>query len=243
MIIQAVSNLFNWLIKRETPAVVSEPNPVTKVQPPEVAPPAAKPTTLVDRIVLAMQKHKYQLDTDPDTVNIIYVEGLNPDGTANDNRSNQFNDLRTVIGLRSGKWVLLGAWDGTTEPSRKWTETPMNSGGAARIAFGQYRAWSLGMHHTHEALVQTAEITVYRDKNKDYKREGDKTDTGLFGINQHWGYDLPKTDMANSSAGCLVGRTTAGHKEFMSIVKSDPRFQKNHRYEFLTTVMPAAWLS
>ena len=26
-------------------------------------------------------------------------------------------------------------------------------------------------------------------------RTGDKLDTGLFGINQHWGYDYPRNDI------------------------------------------------
>jgi hypothetical protein len=116
----------------------------------------------------------------------------------------------------------------------------MNPAGAARIKFGQYKAWSLGTHHTHEALVQVAPITVCRDGNKDYQRERDREDTGLFGVNQHWGYDLPRNDLGPSSAGCLVGRTTAGHREFMTLVKSDARFRANPAYRFLTTVMPAS---
>jgi hypothetical protein len=117
----------------------------------------------------------------------------------------------------------------------------MNPGGAARIKFGQYNSWTVGMHHTHEALVQVEPVTVYRDLNKDYKREGDKEDTGLFGINQHWGYDLPINDLNNSSAGCLVGRTTTGHKQFMALIKSDKRYladKEGHR--FPTIIMPAA---
>ncbi|HEY8509928.1 MAG TPA: hypothetical protein VIL32_16310, partial [Steroidobacteraceae bacterium] len=63
---------------------------------------------------------------------------------------------------------------------------------------------------------------------------------GLFGINQHWGYDLPRGDIGRASAGCLVGRTKAGHRAFMSIVKEDPRFVASHAYRFITTVIPAS---
>jgi hypothetical protein len=104
----------------------------------------------------------------------------------------------------------------------------MNAQGAARIKFGQYTAWKVGIHHTHEALVQTGgKVTVYRDYNQDYKRDGDREDTGFFGVNQHWGYDLPKNDLGRSSAGCLVGRTTKGHKEFMALLKTDPRWRED----------------
>ena len=100
------------------------------------------------------------------------------------------------------------------------------------------------MHHSHEALVQVADITVFRDANRYYKRGGDETDVGLFGVNQHWGYDLPRHDLGNSSAGCLVGRSTAGDREFMRLVKSDARYiASNGDYRFLTTILPAEALA
>ncbi len=143
-----------------------------------------------------------------------------------------------------GKPVIAGAWEGTTEPSRRWTQDPMNPKGAARIAFGQYAAWQTGVHGPresggHEALVQVAPVTVHRDLDKDYKRGGDARDTGLFGINQHWGYDLPKNDLGNSSAGCLVGRTKAGHRAFMALVKTDKRYLADRNHRFTTTILPA----
>src|SRR4051812_19128244 len=188
------------------------------------------PSWLAGAIVRAMQARKYVLATGKGETNIVYIEGLNPDGTPNKNEPNKFNDLRCV--LRDGE--VVGAWEGTTEPSKRWTESPMNPAGAARIKFGQYTAWQVGVHHgSHEALVQTGgEVTVCRDANKDYKRDGDTLDTGYFGINQHWGYDLPVNDLGTSSAGCLVGRTTAGPKEFMTIVKADPRHVADFKFVF-----------
>ena len=59
----------------------------------------------------------------------------------------------------------------------------------------------------------------------------------MFGINQHWGYDLPATDIRNASAGCLVGRLTNGHKAFMKLVKTDARYAQSHAYRFMTTVL------
>ena len=118
--------------------------------------------------------------------------------------------------------------------------------GAARIAYGQYKSWSVGMHPrsspttAHEALVQVKDITVYRDLNEDFQRDGDKTFTGLFGINQHWGYDMPKNNIGNASAGCLVGRTKSGHREFMALVKADPRYIASRGFRFMTTVIPAS---
>ena len=87
--------------------------------------------------------------------------------------------------------------------------------------------------------MQIAPVTVFRDLNKDYKRPGDKPDSGLFGINQHWGYDASESNLGRSSAGCLVGRSTSGHKDFMKLVKKDARFMANRGYRFMTAILPA----
>ena len=69
-------------------------------------------------------------------------------------------------------------------------------------------------------------------------RTGDKLFTGLFGINQNWGFDLPRNNIGLAGAGSLVGRTRAGHREFMKIIKQDQRFLLSSSYTFLTTIIP-----
>ncbi|MDM9629070.1 peptidoglycan-binding domain-containing protein [Rhizobium sp. S152] len=198
-----------------------------------------------DKVIRYMRSRGYFISQHPDCKNIVYLEGVNPDGTLNDDAPNKFNDLRVVFSLDAGGRLDFQAstWDGTTEPGRYWTVQPMNRKGAARIAFNQYKAWVVGTHHAnspsaHEALVQVEPITVCRDLNMDFRRTGDEVDTGLFAINQHWGYDAPKDDLGRTSAGCLVGRTKEGHRKFMSMIKSDPRYVANHSYRFMTAVMP-----
>jgi hypothetical protein len=51
------------------------------------------------------------------------------------------------------------------------------------------------------------------------------------------GYDFPKEAVGKASAGCLVGRTREGHKAFMKIIKSDPRYKVNNRYKYFTAVL------
>ncbi len=206
--------------------------------------PLAPKNDLAGRIVHAATEHGYWIARHKDCCNIFYIEGLNEDGTANPNKPNEFNDLRVVIKIVNGVPKIVGQWQATTEPSRYWTLRPMNSKGAARIAFGQWKSWSVGIHNgSHEALIQTAPLTVWRDKNKDFSRLGDEQDAGLFGINQHWGYDLPKSDLGHSSAGCLVGRMKAGHREFMKIIKTDARYKAaGGGYKFMATIMPAHWV-
>lgn len=188
----------------------------------------------------------YKLGSEePGLLTIIYVEGMDTNGEINRDEPNQFNDVRLVLDsdLQLAKISddIYANWSATTEPGRYYTQNPMNPGGAARIAFGQYKAWSVGRHgnsESHEALIQVAPVAVYRDKNKDMMRPGDKLDTGLFGINQHWGYDLPPDNVGKASAGCLVGRTREGHRQFMKLIKTHPRYLKDKNYIFWTTIIP-----
>lgn len=204
---------------------------------------------LAGRIVRAMLARGHWIARAPGYRNIVYVERINADGTLNANKPNQFNDLRTVITIDGkGRPHLVGSWQATTEPGTYYTKNGISDYakkyGAARIAFGQYKAWRQGLHlKDHSALLQTEELAVYRDKNQDGSRAGDKLDVGAsFGINQHWGYDQPSDDIGKASAGCLVGRTRKGHVEFMAQVLADPRYQANAGYLFLTTILDGATL-
>jgi hypothetical protein len=195
------------------------------------------------RIIRYMQVKGYWVARLPGFLNIVYVEGVEEDGTLNADTPNQWNDRRIVIEIKKGKPTIVGNWQATTEPGRKFTMTPENVKGAARIAFGQYKAWRVGLHKQgkpsqHEALRQAGDITVHRDLNKDFKRTGYKTDVGsAFFINQHKGFNMPVGDIGTASAGCLVGRTNKGHEEFMALVKTDLRFKANNGYMYMTTVI------
>jgi hypothetical protein len=202
-----------------------------------------------------MQQKKYHVATGAKELNIVYIEGLNPDGTLNDDKPNEFNDVRMVIEFVNGKPKIAGIWEGTTEPGWHYTvEAPMNEKGAARIQFGQYKAWRMGMHgtsHPHRALVQVAPVSVHRDFDQNFKRIGDFVDTGIFAINQHWGYDYSRNDVKNAGAGCLVGRSTTGHEDFLRIIEQDSRYlatpfglpifpgdPSERTYVFISTIIP-----
>ena len=210
--------------------------------------PLHNPPTLAGRIAAALQTAGHWINRHPEALNIVYIEGLDADGMANDDAPNVFNDLRLLLRInRAGNPEIVAAWEATSEPGRIFTLQKLDPRGAARIAFGQYKAWVMGTHNLgkptgHEALVQAQPITVHRDLNADFQREGDAVFTGIFGINQHWGFDLPKRDIGKASAGCLVGRTKAGHREFIALLKQDPRYMASHGYRFLTSVLPAAAL-
>lgn len=210
----------------------------------ELLPIRLVPGALASEVVAAMQAKRHWLCRHPDTVNIVYIEGMDPNGQPNNNPPNRFNDLRMLLRIGGdGRPEITQMWDGTSEPGRHYTEVELlNPAGVARIALGQYKAWSVGMHNgstPHEALVQTMDITICRDKNKDYRRDNDARFKGMFGINQHWGYDMAPGNIGNASAGCLLGRTKVGHREFMALCKSDPRYEVNKSYRFMTAVLEA----
>lgn len=211
-------------------------------------------TSFLDKIVKTQLKLNNKVFTNKGEVNIVYVEGADLDGKVNPDSMNQWNDVRLCYDINDDKPRLLGSWVATTEPGWKYTAAPLNAQGAFRIAFGQYKAWVVGQHKDHEALVQlweageeldnglrVGQIRGHRDRNKDGFRTGDPVVIQIgIGINQHWGYDQQLVDGA--SAGCLVGRTRQGHRDFMSIVKSDIRYRQNRNYVFWTSILDGSKL-
>lgn len=197
--------------------------------------------TLAQRLIAYCQAKHYKIDRGLGEKNIIYVEGMYPNGTLNDDAFNIWNDARLVIEFKKDIPEIVGAWEATTEPGKYYTEKPLNIAGAARIAFGQYQSWQLGtlsQKNPQIALIQTGgAVTVYRDLNQDGLRIGDRTSTGNFGINQTGASDAPSNDIGIWSGGSLVGRTSDGHQQFIALCKQDPRYLKDNRYIFQTTVI------
>jgi peptidoglycan hydrolase-like protein with peptidoglycan-binding domain len=188
------------------------------------------------RIIKYMKAQGWFISVGQGRYNIVYVEGANADGFPNSDAMNQWNDRRLVIEVTYKTPRIIGTWAATTEPGRFYTLNPMAPGGAFRIAFGQYKAWQVGWHKDHEALVQVQPVPGHRDLNKDGIRTGDKVTEGLYGINQHWGYDLP--EVGRASAGCLVGQSKQGHRDFMALIKKDVRYQVDSKYTFMSTIIP-----
>lgn len=204
--------------------------------------PELQRSQFTDRILDYMRRKNYTIATGAGEVNIIYVEGCDPDGQPNPDRADEFNDLRIIIthdGNGSPQMILCEP--ATTEPglSPTLSAAARRRGGVARIAFGQWRAWMAGYHQgkkDHPALVQVRQVTVHRDLNQDGKRTGDALDTGLFGINQHGTSPRYKgSKVSDFSAGCSVGRDWLRHLYFVGLCKADPRYQANAEFIFTAT--------
>lgn len=138
--------------------------------------PLEETADLAGRIVAAMRRAGHWINRHPACPNIVYVEGMDPDGKPSGNVPNVFNDLRIVLrATAAGQPEIIGMWEATSEPGTFFTgPNKLNPEGAARIAFGQYKAWVVGTHaqgkkSAHEALVQAQDITVHRDLNEDFR--------------------------------------------------------------------------
>ncbi|MCW5925089.1 MAG: hypothetical protein KIS77_22425 [Saprospiraceae bacterium] len=199
-------------------------------------------TRLARRILRCMRDKGFWIARSPHAYNIVYVEGMNADGTENDDAFDQWNDRRIVIRIRpGGKPEILINHQGTTEPGKFYTVNPLNPQGAARIAFGQYKAWTDGLHQGEQpALVQRGEVRVHRDIDKSGTRNKvDPIDVGdWFGINQHsTSPNFTPQLVGKYSAGCLVGQVYSEHLQFLNTVRKDFRYQMNKGYYFITTVL------
>lgn len=209
----------------------------------------AKPFIKLDnsypsRVVRYMQSKRYFVSAGNRRFNIVMIEAIDPDtGELAEDRPNEFCDARLLLEIPfSGIPRIVGVWEATCKAGYHYVDNPMNEKGTARCDRSQFKAWQLGLHGNHdphEALVQVLPVKVHRyDGRENYYNETNGTiDEGLFGIDFHWGYNYPKTDIEYASAGCLVGRTIEGHKNCMRIIKSDRRLEVDNEYIFYITII------
>lgn len=187
-----------------------------------------------------MAAQGYSIFRERGHINIVYLEGVNIDGTLNRDTLDAWNDIRLAFSFVDNKPVLLHKAMATTEPGRSATfsQKSKDLGGVARIKFGQHTAWKRGTHKGQPALVQCAPIIVFRDKNLDGLRTGDPISFAT-GINQHstrLGWNGSR--IGNWSEGCLVGRDYVQHLRFIDICGSDPRFKADKNFVFSSTIIP-----
>lgn len=197
--------------------------------------------------------HKgYPIDETPGHLNVVYIEGVNADGSNNSDEWNRFNDRRIVFkylaGMPIGVMVpeIIYNAECTTEPGYKPTLTlaALKRGGIFRIAFGHYaECWQMGFHKGaiwHPALIQVkgSQIFGHRDKNGDGKRTGDQISLGS-GINQHGTRPGFTGQLVNFfSEGCLVARHWADQQKFIELMKTDARYILYPEFRFSATVIP-----
>ena len=70
---------------------------------------------LAKRVVEYMRSKRYLLFNGTQHCNIIYIEGMNANGTLNSDLPNCFNDRRLVLQTRDGIPQIIGNWEATTK--------------------------------------------------------------------------------------------------------------------------------
>lgn len=210
-----------------------------------------QPNLWAARIIDYMRSHQYNVSTTSGEINIVYLEGLNPDFTKNSDALDGWNDLSVLIDhLPDGTPILLHSAVATSEPGKASTFSlqAKRLGGVARFPcspdpLAQQTAWSMGYHKQarqgtmHPALVQHAKvpIMVYRDRDDNGKRTGDPIRIA-HGLNQHSTFPgYTAGPVGNYSAGCLVRRWWVDHLAWIAMLKNDARYQANERFLFTTT--------
>lgn len=204
--------------------------------------------SLAYKFVALCEERGYQLNKTPNSTNIVGIEGMNSDGTLNDDRPDEFNDLAGILSFKDdGTPYFKCLFKATTEPGIFYTtSSSRNRNGAARIKLGFHdRIWQIGLHKSrYEAMCQTGnKVCVCRDLNQDYSRVGDKVWCGYYGINLHStkkGY-TPKT-ISNWSAGCTVIENWNHFQTFMSLIKKGPEYRANKKARYSYIVVMGTWL-
>jgi hypothetical protein len=169
------------------------------------------PNTLVD----AMRRLGYPVYLGDYNLNLIGIRSKAL-------HANTFNDVLVVLYTLNNR-QHLHCFPMTTDPGTYYRENPINVDGTAILVPGHYPGcWRLGKHRgQYSALVQCADMTVYRDNDRDAKLDTDvPTQSGLFGINLHRARSggLSKS-VDRWSAGCQVVANSLDFDLLMALVR------------------------
>lgn len=154
-------------------------------------------------------------------------------------RPDAFDDILFIVYTDAEGNPVVRMFEGTVDPGIPWLTRPMNAGGAAAIAPGQYRAvWQLGKFKNTDALIQCGKFRIFRDNNKDAIFDYDpKTiqdsmpSDGIF-FHEHFQKQNVAEIVSNSSAGCVVPRSRVDHREIMRILQLQAKAGLGNKFTF-----------
>lgn len=246
--LDSLTALRQWLALQQTPLsdndhlTIEQLSSLFKAEPVEMYPADTYPDTMLAfSIAQRMIREGFYINRGLG-INTAYMEGVSMDGIVNADKANEWNDLCVWFTVApNGCLRFLGKARCTTEPGRFYTVNPLNNKGAARIAFGQYKAWVEGLHkNIQPALVQAAGLKVYRDTDRSMTRSAKDTIeiVNAAGINQHTtGPRIKAALVGKYSAGCLVKEDYDTHLSWLNQVRQDYRYVGNKRYLHIAAIM------
>lgn len=194
----------------------------------------------LDRILGEMRDLGYKVFENDNSINLIPIRSP-------ERRIGAFDDWVCLIWFVGGE-VFGYVWPATTDPGRKYSETPMRLAGAAIMVPGQnlaaYRVRTHGKRR-YAALTQTGKVKIgfWRDNDKDsdldipgYRKHLDRPpdEIDYIGANVHASDNDPFDDSDRNregsdpeidyigvwGAGCIVFADSADYREYWAIVKS-----------------------
>ena len=155
-----------------------------------------------------------------DKINIVGIR-------TNDQTPDKFNDYM-IVSFKDEYHIFSC----TTEPGVYWLKNPMRVTGTFVMKPNQYvDSWSIGIHHTYEALVLTSLIQGWRDSDKDNIVDPDKNKVYSDGqaVNIHHAHETTiQTVIDKYSAGCQVIQKFADWLIFFGLVKA----AKQEKYSY-----------
>lgn len=208
-------------------------NGSTTIAPPAPSSYSGSGKVTLQNILNAMNRKGYVVYQEPYRLNIVGVR-------ANNATSDGFDDSINVFYKDdNGSWKFT-SYTATTDPGKKYLNTPINPHGTAILKPGQYiNSHKLGLHRgQYTALTQQGKVTVIRDTNKDSTLDfnSSKEESGYFGINVHHATDsgISKT-VGGWSAGCQVFAGSSDFATFIALCKQhSSRHGNNFTYTLLT---------
>lgn len=241
-----VGRLFSKKVADPPKQVIEAPDYHAPIAESPVPAAAHREPTFAERIAFYMATKGYHLDTNPKNGNIVYVSGMTADFGQNEDRPDWWNDLRLILAFdEKGAPYIAFSQIASTAPG--WISTTSDKaklrGGVAHVCPGQYQAWIMGYHKgnkNHPALVQAADIKIWRDTNSDFSQFEEPEIWGRFGINQHStkvGYTGER--VGKWSEGCLVGWNFEAHLEFIRMIKNWDSVKNDPDHILHTTVIDA----
>lgn len=182
----------------------------------------------LSRLIQTLKRKGYEVFLDDSKDYNLNIVGVRNDHPVLD----IFNDWIVIFWRHKGAFYY-GCYPATTLPGEYYLiDKLLNRKGAAILVPGQYRgAYKIGMHRNkYPALVQSKQVTVYRDgdKDKEYDYIPETKHSGWFGINLHRAYKnghAPK--VGKTSAGCQVFQRSEDFSEFMAVCSEAKRLWGN----------------
>ncbi len=150
----------------------------------------------------------------------------------NDMDPNRFNDWIYCFYKDESGEQQFRCWPATTDPGLYYLRYPLYKNDTAILAPGQYLGcWKLGLHKgKYKALVQTKNVKVYRDSNRDeiYDYIEPSAEWGLFAINIHRASKWGIVNYVNRfSAGCQVFKEPEDFIQFIGICEKSLKYFSN----------------